>query len=130
MIILFILTNCKYVWLEAPPINTQYIEQITTASTPYKAKILSNQTISHRYAWNVELNQIINVYKSHGTTQRADWKQVKDVIILKFRTDQHCQEVLKSTGTGTTKLREVSPYDRYWGWIGAMKKEIINLGFF
>ena len=111
--------SCKYIFPGAPPINTAYVEQIRTVNTPYKSKILANQTISHRYEWNLQLNEIITMYQANGIVKRPDWEQVKDgvmkyVLLLKFQTDHHCREVLKSTGT--TNLREISPYDKYWGW--------------
>ncbi len=108
----------KYIYLDAPEINRQYIEVIRTINTPYKAKLLANQTKSYRYQWQLNLNAIIDEYQGKGIKSNPDWDTVKDrvmeyVLLCKFRSNSHCREILLSTKQA--KLSEASPYDSYWG---------------
>lgn len=61
---------------------------------------------------------------------RDDWDFVKDDMMLKclrlkFNQNDHCREVLMSTGDAV--LMENSPNDRYWG-IGTDGKGANKLG--
>ena len=138
--------TCKYIYPNAPAINQEYIEIIRTASTPYKAKLLANQTKNNRYYWNQELNSIIDLYVIKGIKARDDWNftlenynenvkyyVMKYILLCKFKTDKHCRDVLLSTGNA--KLMENSPYDNYWGGQGnklgilleEVRKELLHL---
>lgn len=120
----------KYIYADAHEINSEYIEVIRKVNTPYKAKLLANQTKLDRYSWQLDLNDIIDKYHGLGIKPNPNWENVKDlvmefVLLCKFRSNNHCREVLLSTGDA--KLFEVSPYDSYWG-LGKHNKGQNKLG--
>lgn len=53
----------KYDFEDAPEANVEYIEQIRKCNTPYKSKILANQTILSKYSWQQELGDIIKKFQ-------------------------------------------------------------------
>ena len=54
---------------------------------------------------------------SRKHTLRADWESVKDGIMLHALRRKFAHPELKAVllGTGSRRLEENSPYDRYWG---------------
>lgn len=107
----------RYIFKDAPSINNEYAEVIRTSSTPYKAKLLANQFIFRRYPWQQKLSKTIEDYKQRGIQMREDWDEVcvevmLEALRLKFKTSEHCREVLLSTRG--KELAERSG-DSFWG---------------
>lgn len=110
----------KYIYEGASPLSIKYGEVILRTNTPYKAKILANMEIGHRYTWRKVLNETIMDFKSRGLRKfRPDWHKIKldemfNVLQLKFQQDSHCRKVLLDTGS-ETEIQESTPTDEYWG---------------
>ncbi len=108
----------KYWHSSSTEASREYAELIRKASTPFKAKLLANQTIANRWPWQRLLNPVIQKYLNLGVRPRADWdakkrEQMKFCLLLKFRLSKICRDVLLSTGE--QELIEASPHDKYWG---------------
>jgi ribA/ribD-fused uncharacterized protein len=120
----------RYIWPGAPAANADYVELIRTASTPFKAKILSRQLCLDKYKWQQELTSLIKVQQARGIQQRLDWEAEKvsamrTVLHLKFTQDQHCASILRATGTA--EIGEESATDNVWA-LGANGKGENRLG--
>lgn len=97
------------------PIDSKYAEEIRTANTPYKAKLLANKSLNGSYEWQKELHKKVLLADS---SCRDDWEQIRDDVMLfvlriKYAQNKHCRDILLST-VGSS-LMENSPYDTYWG---------------
>lgn len=109
----------KYSCPGASTDSKEYAKAIAAQRTPYGAKLLGRKIPRGRHAQPEEdthRRHVIQQFK--GAVIRSDWEQVKETIMLyclrlKFTTDEHCREVLMSTGN--RPLVEHSPWDRYWG---------------
>ena len=98
--------------------DEEYREVIRNTSTPGKAFILARQKIVSGYKWRTDLNHIISKYLDKGGVIRSDWHRIKvdimlDIIRVKFTQDEHCKNVLLSTGN--RQLIEHTHRDRFWG---------------
>jgi ribA/ribD-fused uncharacterized protein len=119
--------SLKYLYKGAPIENHFYVEEIASASTPFKAKILANRLHLNRYGWQRELSSIIT---QHPDIQpHPKWDDVKCsamyfALSLKFEHDEHCRDVLCST-VGKRLVEESS--DSFWG-CGRNGKGENNLG--
>lgn len=94
-----------------------YAEVIRNAKTPNMAKVLAKQRVGGGYAWREALNPAIEAALAQGVRPRADWDKVKLdrmclVLVLKFKQNEHCREVLLSTGD--KRLVEHSSNDKFW----------------
>ena len=110
----------KYDYPDAPTANHQICKMIEKSSTPYKAKIIANavynKNTNARYEWQRKL--IAEVAKVSGAIPLNDFENkrldvMRCVLECKFKTNEHCREVLLKTGDAV--LVEQSPYDMYWG---------------
>lgn len=108
----------KFMFPGASAANLAYADVIRRASTPNIAKILAGQKTGGGYAWRTALNPVIAKSKEDGVTLHKAWEENKvDVMLwilrLKFTTDAHCRQVLKSTGSAV--LAEHTERDMFWG---------------
>lgn len=107
----------KFAYEGASEASRAYAEQIRTASTAYKAKLLANQRERRGSKWAEPLNAAIAAGRAAGVQLRPGWDAGRDdvmrlVLFTKFRADAHCRAALLDTGAA--RLVEHSPADRYW----------------
>lgn len=111
----------KYEFKDAPSENEKMVRLIVNCKTPYMAKIVANAYRSNtpqRYEWQrnlVSKAQSIDATVINGLDEdyKVKLKLMKQTLKTKFKVDEHCREVLLSTGN--KKLEEDSPYDSFWG---------------
>lgn len=97
--------------------NLEFMQLIIDQSTPYKAKILAS--IPRKkviWSWQKTLMDIREKYKNDIFFDK-EWDNKRDDVMLKgliakFTQDEHCKEILLSTGNAI--LSEDST-DKYWG---------------
>jgi len=115
-----------------------YISKIIESSTPNKAKILGNQKLSGRFSATYTLgthdktllSDIVKQSIEKNINIRSDWDKIKLKVMykaVKAKFDQHKDLKKLLLSTGDKLIREVSPYDSYWG-IGKDKNGQNRLG--
>jgi ribA/ribD-fused uncharacterized protein len=86
----------------APQRYLDYAEEIRKTSTPYKAKILGQQLHFTRYPWQRELTRIVEKYSDvkldKNELEGRRLQIMYEVIKCKIEQNQHCRNVLLSTG--------------------------------
>lgn len=120
----------KYYYQGCSPESAAYGIQIKDANTPFIAKILSRMWVSGKNEWRKNASVVIEEAQAQGVIARPDWLMVNmgimiEAVRLKFAQDEHCREVLLSTGD--VLLVENSPTDGWWG-IGKNKKGLNKFG--
>lgn len=112
-------------------IDQEYKERIRMTKTPYQAKLLGCQQIDvhTKMKWRLDLNKVIQEF-APSVRIRPDWEEIKedimyDALRAKFTQHRELGQLLKNTKE--KQIREVSPYDSYWG-IGRNKRGRNRLG--
>lgn len=108
----------KFLYEGATPQTLAYAESVRTANTPNKAKILASMKTAGGYAWRIALNPTIIKAIQDGVKQNPNWENVKveimkHVLLYKFVQNEHCKNILLSTGSAS--LSEHTERDIFWG---------------
>lgn len=95
----------KYIFPGASRRYLEYAEEIRKASTPYKAKLLGQQTRLYRYPWQRDLNTIIDRYSDVSLdSTELDIRRLEIMrltIKCKIEQDEYSRNLLLSTGAAT-----------------------------
>jgi ribA/ribD-fused uncharacterized protein len=111
----------KFLGPKASKHSKKYSAIIAGQNTPGKTAHLARQRIHGRWAWQKELNDIIEEYMALGVKLRPEWESIKDNIMrravyAKFSQHEKLKNVLCSTGDSI--LVEHTRRDSYWGDAG------------
>jgi len=119
----------KYIYPGASDSHVKYGKTILSMTTANRAKALgsnSNPAYSDK-----QKAQILNIKKTRPSHIRPNWDNLRDkimfvILCVKFGDkNPHLQKRLIDTGDSI--IREVSPYDNYWG-TGKDMKGLNKLG--
>ena len=94
-----------------------YCNEIRLSRTAHQARMLARQETS-AYKWATEVNALIAKSKQLGLRPRSDWDQVKLSVmerVVRAKLEQHSHIAKLLLETGETVIREVSPFDTWWG---------------
>jgi N-glycosidase YbiA len=100
----------------------EYFELIRTAKTIHQSKVLASQQTKSPFAnaaWFQSLQPIILDSIKKGICIRKDWESVKLQVMetaLKHKFCQHHSLRKVLIDTDGKEIREMSPYDLYWGF--------------
>jgi hypothetical protein len=105
--------------------NLEYMKLIMDQNTGGQAKMLANPIKGARWAWQKKLKEVREEYENDIHFDPVEWNKRRDSVMLKaliakFTQDEHCKQVLLSTGNAI--LSENTSRDPYWGNGGDLSK--------